>query len=240
MPPLPANQALLALEAGDWRTALTLARRLDRMGPPMRSLGLSMRDRTHGLVAESWDALAEAAARHPQNQWLGRPPAGPDDRPALPWPVVPENDAWYHFALIGQREELQARRQRQRVMDAVCPKRTCLIEACVDHLTWVYFDRFTWRAEPPGEWRPANDRVTRGRLGEMGREYFLRRANELYHWVHPIQGSLSRRVWDELGGLRGLHGAALAALVEQDHTWASRVSQREARQVALTCARIMR
>jgi hypothetical protein len=238
--PLPANQAMLALETGDWRTALELARRLDRMGPAVRSLALSMRDRTYGLVAESWDALAEAAARHPHNQWSGRPTAGPDDQPALPWPAVPDNDVWSRFALIGQREELQARHQRQRVIDAVYPKRACLIEACVDHLTWVFFDRFTWRAEQVNEWCPANDRVTRGRLGEMGREYFLRRANELYHWVHPIRGSLSRKVWDELGGLRGLHGAALAALAEQDPTWASGVAQREARQVALTCARTMR
>ena len=74
---------------------------------------------------------------------------------------------------------------------------------------------------------PASDRVTRGKLGETGREYFLRRANELFHWVYPLRGSLTRKVWDDLGAYRGLHEAALTALAERDDSAYTRhVAQR--------------
>ncbi len=117
--------------------------------------------------------------------------------------------------MVGQREELEARGQWFRIEDSVYPKRACLIGR-VDHLTWIFFDRSTWQAPQTDEWLPVNDRVTLGRLAETGREYFLRRANELLHWVNPIQGSLTRKVWDDLGAYRGVHEAALAALAEWD------------------------
>ena len=140
----------------------------------------------------------------------------PGEHAVLPWPALAENEFSRRFGMVGQHEELEARAQWFRVEDSVYPKRACLIEACVDHLTWIFFDRSTWQAPHTDEWLPVNDRVTLGRLAETGREYFLRRANELLHWVNPIQGSLTRKVWDDLGAYRGVHEAALAALAEWD------------------------
>jgi len=78
--------------------------------------------------------------------------------------------------------------------------------------------------------------VTRGKLGEVGREYFLRRANELFHSVCPLRGSITRKVWDDLGAYRGLHEAALTALAERDDRQTAQVVQRVAHRSAVAWA----
>lgn len=233
---LETTRAVEALEQGAWRTARDLAPHLGRPGVAVRLLALSMRDHALGMVAESWQALAAAAACPAERRSTLRT-TGPGDYIALPWPSQVENEFWYRFGLVGQREEFQARSQWSRIEDSVYPKRTCLVEGCVDHLTWVFFDRSTWRSLRAGEWLPASDRVTRGRFGEAGREYFLRRANELLHSVWPLRGSLTRKVWDDLGAYRGLHEAALTALAERDDKHAAHVVQRLAYTSAVAWAR---
>lgn len=224
--PSEAVRAVKALEQGDWRMACDLAEQLGRPGLAVRQLALSMRERALGMVTESWQALATAAACCPPERRSSLRTSGPGDQVALRWPSEVENEFWCRLGLVGRREELQARSQWVRIEHSVYPKRTCLIEGCADHLTWVFFDRFTWRAPQAGEWLPVNDRVTRGKLGEAGREYFLRRANELFHSVCPLRGSLTRKVWEDLGAYRGLHEAALAALAERDDAHTPRVVQR--------------
>jgi hypothetical protein len=235
--PFEAIRAVEALEQGDWRTARDLAARLGRPGLAVRCLALSMQERALGMVTESWEALAEAAVGRPTERWSSLRACAASGHIALPWPSQVENEFWRRLGLVGRREELQARSQWFRIEDSVYPKRTCLIEGCADHLTWVFFDRFTWRAPRAGEWLPANDRVTRGKFGETGREYFLRRANELFHWVYPIHGSLTRKVWDDLGTYRGLHEAALAALAERDDARTLHVAQRAGYTTAVAWAR---
>jgi hypothetical protein len=240
IPPPPAShEAILAVEAleqGDWRRAHDQAPQLGRPGIAVHLLALSMRERALGLVAESWQALA-AAAGCPAEPRLKLRTTGPGDHTVLPWPSREGNEFWRRFGLVGQREEFQARSQWGRIEDSAYPKRSCLVEGCVDHLTWVFFDRSTWRSPQAGEWLAASDRVTRGKLGEAGREYFLRRANELFHSVCPLRGSLTRKVWDDLGAYRGLHEAALTALAEQDDTPATQVVQRVAYRSAVAWAR---
>jgi hypothetical protein len=236
--PVEAIRAIEALEQGDWRAARALAAQLGRPGLPVRCLALSMREHALGLVTESWAALAEAATGRPADQWSSLHAGGPGGHVALPWPSPVENDFRRRLDLVGRREEMEARSQWSRIEDSAYPKRACLIEACVDHLTWILFDHSTWCAPQAGEWLPASDRVTQGRLGETGREYFLRRANELLHWINPIQGSLTRKVWDDLGAYRGLHAAALAALADREDAPALPVAQRAAYTRALAFARI--
>jgi hypothetical protein len=235
--PSEAIRAVKALEQGDWRTASDLAEQLGRPGLAVRQLALSMRERALGMVTESWQALAAAAAYCPQERRSSLRTSGPGDQVALRWPSQVENEFWCRLGLVGRREELQAHSQWVRIEDSVYPKRTCLIEGCADHLTWVFFDRFTWRAPQAGEWLPGNDRVTRGKLGEAGREYFLRRANELFHSVCPLRGSLTRKVWEDLGAYRGLHEAALAALAERDDAHIPCAVQRVAYTTAVAWAR---
>ena len=230
-----AIRAVAALEQGDWRTALDLASRLGRPGVGVRPLALSMRERALGLVDESWRALTAAADCPAERRSSLR--TGPGDRTTLPWPSRAGEEFWCRFGLVGQREEFDARSQWLRIEDSSYPKRTCLVESCVDHLTWVFFDHSTWRAPPAGEWNAVSDRVTRGKFAEGGREYFLRRANELFHWVCPLRGSLTRKVWDDLGGYRGLHGAALTALAERDDGQTGQVVQRPAYRSAVAWAR---
>jgi hypothetical protein len=233
---LEAIRAAEALEQGDWRTARDLAPQLGRPGVAVRLLALSMRERALGMVVESWQALT-AAADCPAERRSRLRSTGPGDHTALPWPSRVGNEFWCRFGLVGQREEFQARSQWLRIEDSAYPKRTCLVAGCVDHLTWVFLDRSTWRSSQAGEWLPASDRVTRGRFGEAGREYFLRRANELFHSVWPLRGSLTRKVWDDLGAYRGLHEAALTALTERDDTHTAHVVQRLAYTSAIAWAR---
>ena len=75
----------------------------------------------------------------------------------------------------------------------------------------------------------------RGRLASL--DGFLRRANELLHSVCPLRGSLTRTVWNDLGGYRGLPGAARTVLAEQDDSPAPPVVQRVAYQLAVAWAR---
>lgn len=235
--PPAAVQALAALERGNWRIAHDMAAQIGRAGPAVGYLALSMRERALGMVAESWHSLAAAAVSRPTGYLPNRRASEPCDQPALPWPAQMEGEFWRRFGLVGRREELQARSQWFRIEDSPHPKRACLIEACADHLTWVFFDRATWRAPHAGEWLPPWDRVTLGKLGETGREYFLRRANELLHWVHPLRGSITRKVWDDLGGYRGLHEAALAALAGLEDRRTLGTPHRDAYAIAIAWAR---
>ena len=167
------------------------------------------------------------------------PTCAPPDRatiPPFPGPRV-GNEFWCRFGLVGQREEFQARSQWFRIEDSVYPKRICLVESCVDHMTWVFFDRSTWRPPQAGEWLTVSDRVTRGKFGDADREYFLRRANELFHAVCPLQGSITRKVWDDLGAYRGVHGAALTALAERNDNHTAQIVQRVAYRSAVAWAR---
>lgn len=162
-PPFEAIRAVEALEQGDWRTAYDFAPQLGRPGIAVRLLALSMRERALGAVTESWEALA-AAADCPAERPYKLRSTGPGDHATLPWPSRVENEFWRRLGLVGQREEFQARSQWIRIEDSAYPKRTCLVESCVDHLTWVFFDRSTWRSPQASEWLPASDRVTRGKL----------------------------------------------------------------------------
>lgn len=231
-----AIRAVEALELGDWREARDLASQLGRPGKAVRLLALSMRERAVGLVAESWQALADAAACPAERRSSPRTSI----HAALPWPSRAGSEFWCRFGLIGQREEFQARSQWSRIEDSAYPKRTCLVESCVDHLTWVFFDRSTWRSVRADEWLAVSDRVTRGKFGESGREYFLRRANELYHFVCPLGGSLTRKVWDDLGAYCGLHDAALTALGGRDDMPIGQVWPRMAYTNAVDWARQVR
>ena len=71
-----AIQAVGALERGDWRMAYDLMPRLGRCGIAVQRMALSMRERTAGTVAESWQALADAASCTVP----GRPSRGPRDQ----------------------------------------------------------------------------------------------------------------------------------------------------------------
>ena len=232
---LEAIRAVEALEQGHWRTALDLAPQLGQLGSAVRWLALSMRERAHGLVDESWQSLA-AAADCPAERRSRLRTSGPGDRTTLPWLSQAGDEFWCRLGHVGQREEFHARSQWFRIEDSSYPKRTCLVESCVDHLTWVFFDHSTWQAAQAGEGLAVGDRVTRGKLGEVGREYFLRRANELFHSVCPLRGSITRKVWDDLGGYRGLHGAALTALAERNDRQTAQVVQRVAHRSAVAWA----
>lgn len=188
------------------------------------------------MVPESWQALAAAADCTAERQSRLRT-TGPGDRTTLPWPSRAGDEFWCRFGLVGQREEFHARSQWFRIEESIYPKRICLVESCVDHLTWVFFDHSTWQALQADEWLAVSDRVTRGKFGEAGREYFLRRANGLFHSVWPLRGSLTRKVWDDLGSYRGLHGAALTALADRDDRDIAQAVQRVAYTSAVVWAR---
>lgn len=237
-----ADRPLAALERGDWRGAYALVAALSR-GPRrddssqgaadllacVRMIARSMLMHTHGQVAESWSALAQAAGscRPAQPGITQLTPASPAALFVLPTPTA--NRHWGRLALIGRREEEMIRSQRDRLLKAMHTadldardhreplkaQQLALIEAVIDHLSWVEWDPFTWQAPVACEKIPPSLDLTRGGIGDLGRNYLLRRATVLYQSVFPREGGIGRTVWDQMGGYRQVRGRALGELNER-------------------------
>ena len=201
-----------ALCRGRWRRAHELAERMGGVGIIVNHLAQSMQMRAVGLVKESWDDLVRAAVACDRTRPAVRRSTCPGDPAPIPWPDNVRDPFIRDLIRIGRREEAHARAQWHRIENATLPKRAAVIEACLDHLMSVEHDRYTWSKATGGEWLPNHDRVTRGRYGECGQDYFVRRANELYQWVFPGPGQLTKAVWCRLQLYRGVRAEALAVL----------------------------
>ena len=231
--------AVQELEHGNWAAARRLSDRVGGTGLPVSKLAEYMKCRAHGLLPEAWTCLAESArlclpagARH------GVLPEDPAHPAPIAWPTGP-GEFWRCLARVGRREEMQMRELWHRIEDAQHPKRVAMIEACIEHETWVEHDHNTWTRPGDDDWLFANDRVTRGCYGEFGRQYVIRRSCEVWLWVFPLTGGVSKRVWEDLGTARGLRAEARRELrrrSEQRPVGGS-ASQRFAYQEAVRVAR---
>jgi hypothetical protein len=213
-----AAAAVEALEHGDWRAgrALAAARLHDVDG--LRAVAMlagSMRLRCLGEVEQSWLHLARMdAATAPRPHAPLRPRLdGDGDRllPALFGEASP-NAFVNRVRDVGRREATAAAEQVRKLRNHEHSKRAALVEACADHLTWVEFDPWTWRLAARGDRGEAG---AAPRIGDRaGRDYFLRRATRIQQWVSPRRGSVSRRVWDALGGYRAVRAEAFLRILE--------------------------
>jgi hypothetical protein len=189
--------------------------------------------RAYGDADGSWITLCQVAALFPPVDRRDRDRDGDVDRKF----VVPSSEDkgyWAWLMRVACREEDEATAQRRRLEIArdlqalqgrqspeSSPKRLALIEACIDHLTWVEGDPGTWQSPIEEEWQAERELRLKGlpgprTLGECGREYFLRRASALYDWAVPLEGGVHRRPWDDMKGYRCLRAQAYEALAVRD------------------------
>jgi hypothetical protein len=230
--------ALDGLVAGDWREAYEVVRRVTLAGgnPAVREtvairlLARAMQLRAYGDVDGSWTTLLSVAGVFP----AAKRDRGADHDHIFVVPAPDEQNAWSWLMRIAYRQEHEARIQRQRLMDVwnqevmearrdpgSSSRRAALVAACIEHLSWVERDPWTWGPRIEEE-RQADAELRRKGLPtsqsfgcEIGREYFLRRATILYHSIAPRDVGVSRRPWDALRGYRGLREQALRVLADR-------------------------
>jgi hypothetical protein len=201
------------LADGDWRGALAVPRtRSARQDYVAGRLAWSMRHRAFGMVDRSWGLLVEAAAGCPQKS---EGPVRSRRAPLFQWPADHLDEGWTLLIHIGRREEAEIRDQRERIIsaDGRTAKQQAVVEAWVDHLTWVEFDPWTWLRPIRSELLP-HDRVTFEHFGETGRDYLVRRAKVAFQFAHAGNGQVTRRVWDGMDGFRATKRLALRQLAE--------------------------
>ena len=212
------------LEIGDGRRVL---RPLEVEGRPvagsrhlvlwataLRLVARSMQLQAQGRVHDAWLRLAEAAVLlHPQMRRF-------DDGEGVPRAVFaadPPDDAPVDEQLARRVARLVAREQfeldhlRQTFAHDRTAARDVLVEALTQHWFWVQFDGATW-SRPQGSTGWDDDVVV-----DATRSALCGRATGLRQFADPTCGTpVSKSVWHDVGGFRGLYGEALSRLAERE------------------------
>ena len=214
--------ALRALEGGDWRRVLRDVEAMSGTahdGIRLRSTVLlnlvahSMRLQAQGRPLDAWDRLDEAASLLPPGH--RRPDTAEGGSLALLTPAPPrvapveQELAWRSARLVWREQHELAELRHKFGNDATRP-RDELVEAFIEHLSWVEFDPWTYRTVPPS---PA---WADGPTVEDFRSTLCMRADLLREFANPAaRVSVSKAAWQDIGGYRGLRAAALAELARR-------------------------
>jgi hypothetical protein len=213
---------LAALEAGDWRAALSDPDpgrpQVHAVGGPaplvtlavlIRIVVRSMELQALGEVGAAWERLGEAASRLPlRHRRVSR--SGTVVRAVLaakPQDAPIEVDLAWRVARVIWREQYELAELRREVALATTA-RDELILACVEHLCWIEFDPFTWHRSR----RCGGDRTSVDR----SRSVLCARGTRLRQFANPRTGAISQSVWRDIGAYRGLCAEALDRLAEQE------------------------
>ena len=223
-PPRILQEALCALEVGFWwmvlhgdrapsqgRTAPAAARRLD---VALRLVARSMRLQAQGRLLDAWDRLGEAAGLLPPGHCRSPIPSGGARAVLTPQPrhnaSIDEELAWRTARLIW-REQYELTDLRRRFASDSIKARDELIEACIQHLSWVEFDPSIWYR--PAQSSPAWDDaaiISASRLALCKRGTYIRR------FANPAAtAAISQSPWQDIGGHRGLLAEALTQLADR-------------------------
>ena len=206
---------VVALERGDWRSALLLLSETGIDAPGwvnvqhcLKLVAYSMRlqcGTADVMVATQYlDSAKRALTGAIGGQWRAGEPSRYDHRAHLVWRV----------ARLIQREEADLATLRITYRDL--PRgRAELIFAFVEHLTWVEFDPYTVRVHP-------NDRELLGlpdddyeRLRVGNRRDLVARATRLRNFADARSGSVSEKVWNRMGGYSRVREEALRVLAAE-------------------------
>ncbi|MGW7682140.1 hypothetical protein ACWGID_15450 [Kribbella sp. NPDC054772] len=213
-------EAIRALEAGNWRTALRLLGE-GRVGDPyvganLRTVARAMAFRAAGEHGQAWETLGIAAAGIARRQ-PGLPvlPAAADGVTRLALPPAHAGAAYRTVRLIW-REQSELSRLRRLAADrpsGMPPDRHILVLAFVEYLTWLELDLETGLTELADDEELAGPQVFE--LRDRRREGFLRSATELRQLALPRAGTMTKTVWSRAGGYHGLRRLALLELARR-------------------------
>jgi len=222
----PFMEALLeALELGNWRGVLIAQRFVqdEMLSPGERNfefaVGLvakSMFFQAVGNVTQAWTTLQSAAARLPP-RLVRRDPEDHDvliDTPRSAPGQGTEQDLTWRLCSVAWREQSELLALRRRFRDPNS-RRDELIEACIEHLTWVECDPWTWQA-PTQETAALEARLQLPpNFGLPGRRDLIHRASDLRQFANPRAGMVSESVWKDIGGYRRLKALAVRRMAQR-------------------------
>jgi hypothetical protein len=216
---------LAALEVGDWRAVLHLARtrpdarivvgsaRDTQLAAMLRLMARSMELQAMGDAHDAWDRLEEAAkglpialrmpvrASQPSLAALVLEPPGGRADVMLTW----------RAARLVWREQFELAGLRRRFAPGLMKPRDELVEACIEHISWIEFDPFTWYRPAGGRTSGPTDRTSVARE----RSLLCSRGTRLRQFADPTAGEISQSVWRDIGGYRGLCAEALDRLADR-------------------------
>jgi hypothetical protein len=209
-----------ALENGNWRTAaLELShgghadgrRELVALMVALRCVARSMRFQSaHADVEAAQNQLATAARvlvgreRLPR---LGRQPAGTRRLAHLAWTVM--------RLIHREQEDLDAIRL---IFVDLRRGRPEVINAGVEHLTWVEFDPWTVQVHPQDRALLGLDDDAYRRFRTGNRHDMCVRATRLRQFADARHGSVNEKDWQRMGGYPHVREAALRVLAGEPLT----------------------
>ncbi len=212
-----------AVELGHWRAVLhpeaarlevrvAGPRRLVMWGVVLRMVARSMQLQAQGRVHDAWDLLGKAATLLPRGR--RRPIGSGEFAGAVLLPPrdasVDEELAWRITRLVW-REQFELDHLRELFKSGELKPRGELTEACIENLSWAYFDPFVCSRRGPGA--PAWDD---GVSVDHERSTLCRRGTRLRHFANVTNRKpISKSVWDDIGGYRGLCAEAFDRLADR-------------------------
>lgn len=226
--PTSLIRALLALEHGDWRSAMTLlsidGASSEGLAAVAGLLALSMFCQAIGDVGAAWQHLDDVARILPAG--LTRSTAAePVRRVNLPRRPEPTDPTDQRGALIpavmvvacriAWREQTELLSLRDRFRAPGRTPREELVDACIEYLMWVEFDPWTWQHRSADPRSPQTGVVLPRSFGTPHRTDMCARASALRRLAIPQLGDLSESVWKDIGAYRGLRGQALRRLADR-------------------------
>ena len=212
-------RSILALEVGDWLAALDLCRRdttaedpleVARIAVVLRTAAGALRAQAAGDVASARRQLFDAAAMLPSG--LTRPNihggrlANPIQIPFGDSHSTLASSTWRLARIVWREQTLIADLMRQLVKYS--SPRDHLVEAYIQFMFEIEFSPFSWYRPKSGNGRH-DHQVTPTRCD------LCRRASNLRKLALPRTGDVSKSVWLDIGGHRGLRAAAQLRLANR-------------------------
>jgi hypothetical protein len=208
-----------AVELGHWRVILhpqaarvAGPRRLVMGGVVLQMVARSMQLQAQGRVHDAWDLLGKAATLLPsvRRRLIGsgefavavlRPPRDAS---------VDEELAWRITRLVW-REQFELSHLRELFASGQLKARGELVEACIESLCWIDFDPFVCLRRSPGA--PAWDD---GVSVDRERSTLCLRGTRLRNFANGANRKpISKSVWEDIGGYRGLCAEAFDRLADR-------------------------
>lgn len=212
---------LLALEVGNWPLVLhhdlQLANDQSHTAAMLRAVlrlvAHSMRLQAEARPLDAWNKLGEAAYLLPPAH--RGPPAQPGGAPiAVPTPDLRHNASFaeeltWQTARLVWREQSELADLRRKFASGLMKPSEELVEACIEHLSWIEFDPFA-RSEavrPSARKDKAIVNVFRD-----SRSALLERATRLRQFANPAAQAMNESVWRDIGGHSKLVTTTLSQL----------------------------
>jgi hypothetical protein len=214
--------AINQLEFGNWRTASRILSegevRDAYVGANLRTIARAMSYRAAGDFGSASTTLDIAAASVHRRQ-PGIPVATTRAFQGVRLVLPPDPGARvgvsFRTVRLIWREQGELDRLRRQVAEppiGLTQDRYILLQAFIEYLCWVEFDRESWLHEPAMDEERAMVELRIDEFRDRRRDGFLRSATDLRRLDRPTAGAMTRPVWDRADQYCGLRRMAIEEL----------------------------